>query len=381
MKKLIVSLALTALAVVSGLSQATVNFHNAISGAVLSRVYGLEPGNPLEEKHGNPQNGTPSGSQTYGGPLLAGTGYTIQLWGSGGTNVLEAALQVLATTSFRTGAAAGILNIALLPGGSSAVPVPNAPFYTYPFSGTFQVRAWDNQGGIITTWGQVLMNPAVARGASEVFMAGPLGGTGTPASSTPNLNALRSFNLHLATSLPVLSISDSIAAEGSNGTATAVFTVTQSPASANVVTVNFATADGTAFAGSDYVATSGTLTFQPGETNKTISVALIPDAAPEPDETFTMTLSSPVNADITRSTATALITDLTIEQITVDVAVKFHTVAGHVYALEKNDMSMTNQWVSVPGATNIAGTGGTVTAYDRGLGCLATQIYRARLVQ
>ncbi len=53
-------------------------------------------------------------------------------------------------------------------------------------------------------------------------------------------------------------------AEGNAGTAALTFTVTLGAASAQVVTVNYATADGTALAGSDYTATSGTLTFAPG---------------------------------------------------------------------------------------------------------------------
>src|SRR5205823_13043755 len=61
---------------------------------------------------------------------------------------------------------------------------------------------------------------------------------------------------------------------------------------------NYATADGTAMAGSDYQATSGTLTFMPGETQKTVTVSVIGDTANEPDETFFVRLSSPSNASI-----------------------------------------------------------------------------------
>lgn len=64
------------------------------------------------------------------------------------------------------------------------------------------------------------------------------------------------------------------------------------------VTVNWATADGTATAGQDYVAASGTLTFSPGETQKTISVTVSGDVVPEPNETFRVVLSGAVNASI-----------------------------------------------------------------------------------
>ena len=69
------------------------------------------------------------------------------------------------------------------------------------------------------------------------------------------------------------------------------FTVTLSVASEQAVTVNFATRDGTAVAGEDYQATAGTLTFAPGETTKTITVAVHTDSIPEPTETFYITLS------------------------------------------------------------------------------------------
>ena len=59
------------------------------------------------------------------------------------------------------------------------------------------------------------------------------------------------------------------------------------------VTVNYATANGTATAGADYIATSGTLTFAPGQTEKTVSVTLVRDSVPEAAETFYFNLSSP----------------------------------------------------------------------------------------
>src|SRR5437660_1579847 len=71
--------------------------------------------------------------------------------------------------------------------------------------------------------------------------------------------------------------------------------------------VDFATTDGTAKAGSDYVATSGTLTFNPGDTQKTVTVQVNGDTLNEPDETFFVTLTNPVNSTITRAQATGTI--------------------------------------------------------------------------
>ena len=69
-----------------------------------------------------------------------------------------------------------------------------------------------------------------------------------------------------------LSISDVTVAEGNSGTTNAVFTVTLSAASASTVTVDYATANGTATAGSDYTAATGTLSFAAGTTSKTMTV-------------------------------------------------------------------------------------------------------------
>jgi len=60
------------------------------------------------------------------------------------------------------------------------------------------------------------------------------------------------------------------------------------------VTVSYATADGTATAGSDYVATSGTLTYTPGQTAKGIPVTVNGSTTIGPDKTFVVNLSSPV---------------------------------------------------------------------------------------
>ena len=86
--------------------------------------------------------------------------------------------------------------------------------------------------------------------------------------------------------LPTLSINDASVNEGNAGTTTATFTVTLSAAATSAVTVSYATADGTATAGSDYAATSGALTFAVGETTKTVSVTINGDTTVEPNETF-----------------------------------------------------------------------------------------------
>jgi len=109
------------------------------------------------------------------------------------------------------------------------------------------------------------------------------------------------LNDDTTSSLPSLSINDVSLTEGNGGTKNFVFTVTLSAASAQTVTVSYATANGTATAGSDYNAASGALTFTPGQTSKTITVAVKGDKVKEPDETIFVNLSGATNATISKA--------------------------------------------------------------------------------
>ena len=111
----------------------------------------------------------------------------------------------------------------------------------------------------------------------------------------------------IAPVLPTLSINNVSANEGNSGLTPFTFTVTLSASSASTVTVNFATSDGTATAGSDYVAASGALTFNPGVTTQTITVNVNGDTAVEPNEMFSVNLSAPANATIATGTGTGTI--------------------------------------------------------------------------
>jgi subtilisin family serine protease len=106
---------------------------------------------------------------------------------------------------------------------------------------------------------------------------------------------------------PSLSINDTSLVEGNSGATNATFNVTLSAASSQTVTVNYSTADGSATAGSDYAATSGTLTFLPGETSKQINVIVIGDATVEPDENFFVNLTLPTDATLADGQGVCLI--------------------------------------------------------------------------
>ena len=97
---------------------------------------------------------------------------------------------------------------------------------------------------------------------------------------------------------PDIFINDVSRVEGDSGTANLEFAVSLSGPTIVGIRVDYATADGTATAGSDYEARSGTLIFPPQTTEKTVEVAVFGDAEVEFDEIFSVNLSEPVNADI-----------------------------------------------------------------------------------
>ena len=105
----------------------------------------------------------------------------------------------------------------------------------------------------------------------------------------------------------VLAVADASVLEGDRSQNKVSVAVTLSSASAEAITVSYRTVDGTALAKSDYTATSGTLTFQPGETSRTISVAIKADRKREVNETFYVNLSNATGATIEDGSATVTI--------------------------------------------------------------------------
>jgi subtilisin-like proprotein convertase family protein len=122
--------------------------------------------------------------------------------------------------------------------------------------------------------------------------------------------SITSWALTLTTAaVPAVSVGDVSVAEGDSGSSNATFTVSLSSASAQAVTVDYTTANGTAHAGLDYTTTSGTLTFAAFETSKTVDVPVLGDVLTEGDESFTLKLSNATNATIADDTGTGTITD------------------------------------------------------------------------
>ena len=109
--------------------------------------------------------------------------------------------------------------------------------------------------------------------------------------------------------LPSLSINDVTVTEGNTGTVNAVFTVSLSAASGQMVTVNYATADGIAVAPGDYTAASGTLSFTPGQITNTATVVVNGDIVPEANEAFSVGLFGATNSTIADGTGVGTISN------------------------------------------------------------------------
>jgi uncharacterized delta-60 repeat protein len=115
--------------------------------------------------------------------------------------------------------------------------------------------------------------------------------------------------------LPSVSISDTTVAESLTGSV-ATLTVTLSATYPDPVSVNFATANGTAAAGLDFTGVNGTLTFAPNETTKTITVPVLGDLLSESDENFTVNLTAGSNAGtLTKPAGAVTITNLGVRSI------------------------------------------------------------------
>jgi subtilisin family serine protease len=110
--------------------------------------------------------------------------------------------------------------------------------------------------------------------------------------------------------VPIIDLSaNQTVVEGITSPQNVTYTVTVSSDSTDTITVQYATGNNTAIAGSDYTATNGTLTFAPGVTSQDIIIPILNDSLNEAQETFNLTLSSPTNAQLGTAAVTTTITD------------------------------------------------------------------------
>lgn len=149
------------------------------------------------------------------------------------------------------------------------------------------------------TSGGLPQRVTVPNGATRLFL-GTMDGIGW-------FNNEGSFSVDVRFDAPSITINDVAVREGSSGAVTADFTVQLSSPSSQVVTVDYATADGTAIAGTDYVMQAGTVSFAAGETSRTISVAVQGDTQFELDEMFFVNFRGSANGIIVRNQGQATI--------------------------------------------------------------------------
>ena len=120
---------------------------------------------------------------------------------------------------------------------------------------------------------------------------------------------LLAASVHVAAQQPSISVRDVVVVEGNSGTTQATFVVALSGPSSQSVSFSFATANGSATAGSDYVATNGAAAFAPGEVEKPVVVLVNGDTVDEAQETFFLDISNVQNATVSSSRGTGFIVD------------------------------------------------------------------------
>ncbi len=215
----------------------------------------------------------------------------------------------------------------------------------------------------------ILGNTAV--GSTQTFslaLSDPTGATvATPVATAAIVNG--------TTGAATLSVAPVTVRVGTAGTADLAFTVTLSAAQASAVTVDYATADGTAVAGTDYTATAGTLTLPAGTTTGTVTVPVQAAATTTAGSTQTLTLvlSTPTGAALGTSSATGTIVDdddgsagatptLSVAASTATVGTSGTATVAFAVTLSAAQASAVTVDYSTADGTAVAGTDYTATA-------------------
>ena len=242
-------------------------FRNTVTGSIGSQVL----------LGGGVNNATLTENTISGGSVR---GIRVGDFGGGATNSL-----VTARCNSITGNGGAGLEIDAAAGAFTGTLVATFNWWGSPTGPTIASNPGGTGQSIVDPGGQVAFNPFLTNGVDS-----------DPA--TPGFQCV-----------PRASAADATIPEGDSGTATVDIPVTLDNPSPSTVTIAFETQDGTATTGSDYTATSGTLTFNAGQQSKVVSVPVSGDTGLEPDETFTVKLSAPANATIADDAGTVTITN------------------------------------------------------------------------
>ncbi len=264
-----------------------------------------------------PGSGTPSGTVTFfvNGASVA----TTALNGSGQATYLTSTLPVATHTITATYAGSsnfnsstsGTLNQTVNPANTNTFitsAVPSQPTLGQTLTVSYSVSvvppgAGSPAGNVTVSAGSDTCTATVAAGGCTLTFRDPPG-TGTRTltavyAGNGNFNGSTSAAISITVTLPTVRFSAATynVQEDTGGSSpapvTATITATLSNPSIYTVTVNYATSNGSAVAGSDYLTATGVLTFTPGQTQRSFNVTTNPDGFAEDAETIALTLSSP----------------------------------------------------------------------------------------
>ncbi len=256
------------------------------------------------------------------GSTTVGAGATLKS-GSTGT----AAVTINGGTVTGTGTVQGAVNNAagtVVPGTSGTGTLTATGSFAQGASGTLSVTATSTTlaaSGAVTVGGTLAIvtpSPTPALGTVATVLSGAsltgtfasIIGQDVPAAGGYWSVAYSGTAVTLTlTPYPSVSVSGGSVTEGNSGTSSLPFTLTLSAASQQTVTVQYATSDGSATAGTDYTAASGTATFAPGTITKTVNVSVNGDALYEHDETVLMAISTPASATLGTANAAGTISN------------------------------------------------------------------------
>jgi hypothetical protein len=208
-------------------------------------------------------------------------------------------------TVTRTGGTSGAISVTYATASGTATgAIPCAA--GVDFVSTNGMLNWADGDSAPKTFNVTICNDAVFE-PSETFTLTLSGATGGATVGTPNPATVTITDDDPAPS-GTITVSDVRVFEGNTGGANAVFTVTYSGPNAASASVQYATANGRALAGIDYVPVNGTLNFSAG-TSLTVAVPIIGKTLKEANETFFLNLSNPVNATISDGQGVGIIID------------------------------------------------------------------------
>ena len=213
-------------------------------------------------------------------------------------------------------------------------------------TGSAKIEYFDPTGALLDT----VVVPASPNGglsfAGESFDAGERigrvrvtsGTTATLTADAPGQDAVAQDDFIYGEPLPGLVAFQAAQARIDEDAATAALTVTRQGDRTGTATVSYTTADGTAKAGQDYAAKTGTVTFAPGETTKQITIAISADTAKESDESFSVALSNASGAALAAPrTETVTIQDRTVKKSKLKVRVFRLLSPGLRFAIASDD--------------------------------------------